>query len=277
MNDKLVSVIVPAYNAANYILENLQSVKNQSYGNWECIVVNDGSTDATKEVVENFIKDDPRFKLINTKNSGVAAARNKAVENSNGYFLFPLDSDDYIHKDCLGKCVAEFEKKKDIKLVCPETELVGTQTGPWVLPPFNYANMLKYNMVHNSSMFLRKDFDSVGGYRTNMIYGFEDWDFFIALLYGCRDDQVVKLNERLFYYRASHSGRGSAVIAGNKQKEMLDCIVFNNFCIYHEYYPEIFRRIHEYDYLKKMMEKKPIKWVAGILNQISVIKNKLIK
>lgn len=277
MEDLLVSVIMPAYNMGKYIVESLESVKNQSYSSWECVVVNDGSTDDTRQKIEMFILGDSRFKLINIDNSGVSAARNIAVKHSKGVYIFPLDGDDCIHEDCIGRCVDKFKTEPDIKLVYTDTRLFGTQSGIWNLPSFSYVNMLKYNMVHNSSLFLRKDFDRVGGYRANMIYGLEDWDFLIALLYGCSERQVVKIEEPLFYYRASHAGRGSTVATNGKQSEMLDCIVYNNFSIYREYFPDIFNRLLEYDHLKTMMNKPLVKSASDFLIRLSKIKSRILK
>ncbi|MEK5585137.1 glycosyltransferase family 2 protein [Paenibacillus sp. FSL P2-0536] len=91
----LVSVITPAYNSEKYIKECMESLINQTYQNWEMIIVNDNSTDNTKDIVEEYIKKDPRIKLYNEQvNSGAAAARNKAINESKGRFIAFLDSDD---------------------------------------------------------------------------------------------------------------------------------------------------------------------------------------
>lgn len=274
MSGTLISVIVPCYNQSQYIEDTLHSILSQRYSNWECIVVNDGSTDNSKEKIEIFAQKDPRFKLVNTRNSGVIAARNTGVAQASGVYIFPLDGDDRIHEDCLQKCLAEFERNPDLKLVCPQGQLFGAEEGLWVLPDFDYKTMLHHNMVHNSSLFLKKDFDRVGGYRTNMVYGLEDWDLFIALLYGARKDQVVKLQEPLFYYRVNQSGRRLTVEASGRQSEMMDLIVYNNFPVYREYFPDIFTRIHEYEFHKTMLNKKPVKLLVNTLMRISTLKNK---
>lgn len=94
-NEHLVSVITPAYNCAEHIEECIESVLNQTYQNWEMIIVNDKSTDNTQSIVESYVKKDPRIKLFNQeKNAGVAAARNKALDMSQGRFVAFLDSDD---------------------------------------------------------------------------------------------------------------------------------------------------------------------------------------
>ncbi|WP_346920350.1 glycosyltransferase family 2 protein [Clostridium sp. UBA7339] len=101
MNEKkgytehLVSVITPAYNCEKYIKECMDSVINQTYQNWEMIIVNDKSTDNTKEIVEEYIKRDSRIMIYNQEvNTGAAVARNKAIEISRGRFIAFLDSDD---------------------------------------------------------------------------------------------------------------------------------------------------------------------------------------
>jgi len=273
--DDLISVIVPCYNYGHYVIEALKSVADQTFRNWECIIVNDGSTDNSKEIIESFIGGDTRFQLINIRNSGVSTARNTAVMNSRGKYLFPLDADNKLYPECLERCIAEFHKNKDLWLVYSEAELFGEEKGLWNLPPFDYKTMLKYNMIDNSCLFRRSDFDRVGGYRINMVYGLEDWDFFIALLYGCRTDQVKKLMEPLFFYRINASGRRVTVEASGRQKEMLDLMVYNNFQIYKEYFPLIFKRIHAFDFQENMLNKKPVKFLVKALIGLSVLKAKL--
>jgi len=94
-SNHLVSIITPAYNCAEFIEECIESVLNQTYQNWEMLIVNDKSTDNTQFIVESYAKKDPRIKLFNQeKNAGAAAARNKALELSQGRFVAFLDSDD---------------------------------------------------------------------------------------------------------------------------------------------------------------------------------------
>ena len=94
-SNNLVSVITPAYNCAEYIDECIESVLNQTYQNWEMLIVDDKSTDNTQSIVESYAKKDHRIKLFNQeKNAGAATARNKALELSQGRFVAFLDSDD---------------------------------------------------------------------------------------------------------------------------------------------------------------------------------------
>jgi glycosyltransferase involved in cell wall biosynthesis len=96
-----VSVIVPAYNYAHLLSQTLESVLAQTLRDWECIVVDDGSTDNTRKVVENFCKRDERIRYVHQENAGLSAARNTGIRNSRGEFLQFLDADDLIEPEKL--------------------------------------------------------------------------------------------------------------------------------------------------------------------------------
>jgi len=104
MDNPLVSIIIPAYNRANLISETLNSVLAQTYSNWECIVVDDGSDDNTKEIVQRYVDKDPRFILADrpdTHKSGGNGARNYGFQISKGEYIQWLDSDDLLDKEKL--------------------------------------------------------------------------------------------------------------------------------------------------------------------------------
>ena len=95
MIDDLVSIIMPAYNAEKYIEEAIESVLKQTYRNWELIIVNDCSIDATEQIVKKYQEQDERIKFHSlTENHGVANARNTALQNAVGRYIAFLDSDD---------------------------------------------------------------------------------------------------------------------------------------------------------------------------------------
>lgn len=98
---KMVSVIIPAYNAEKYIAKCIQSVTSQSYKDVEIIVVNDGSADKTAEICENLAKNDDRINVVNQKNSGVSIARNVGLKKSNGEFVAFVDADDTLCENAL--------------------------------------------------------------------------------------------------------------------------------------------------------------------------------
>jgi glycosyltransferase involved in cell wall biosynthesis len=93
----LISIIIPAYNAERFIARTLSSALNQTFKEIEVIVVNDGSTDKTQSIIENFAVNDSRLRLFNTMNRGVAMARNFGIENARGSYVAFLDADDLWH------------------------------------------------------------------------------------------------------------------------------------------------------------------------------------
>ena len=110
-----VSVIIPAYNAAKYIAKAIRSVLIQNYSNFELVIVDDGSTDQTKDIVHSF--KDERIKYFYQQNSGLAATHNEGIRKSKGDFLIKLDHDDMIAQDFIAGHIQEFEK-------CPDADLV---------------------------------------------------------------------------------------------------------------------------------------------------------
>jgi len=104
MNLPLVSIIIPTYNRAHLIGETLDSISNQTYQNWECIIVDDGSDDATQEVVSRYVVKDNRFKFYNRPfemQKGACSCRNYGFELSKGYYINWFDSDDIMLADFL--------------------------------------------------------------------------------------------------------------------------------------------------------------------------------
>lgn len=94
--EPLISVIIPCYNQARYLSDAVESVISQTYTNWECIIVNDGSPDDTKSIAEYYLAKDNRIKYVEKKNGGLSSARNAGVKVAKGQFLQLLDADDVI-------------------------------------------------------------------------------------------------------------------------------------------------------------------------------------
>lgn len=106
----LVSVIAPCYNQSDYLAQALESVLGQSYGDWECIIVNDGSTDNSEEIALAYQKRDPRIKYLVTEHKGPSAARNMALAQAKGKFIQFLDADDLIASNKFRDQVLFYEK-----------------------------------------------------------------------------------------------------------------------------------------------------------------------
>ena len=118
-----VSVIVPFYNSSRTIKATLNSIINQSFKDFECIIINDESNDDSLEIVENFVAFDSRFKLYNQKKKGVVSARNLGIKKSNGRYITFLDADDLWHKDFLKESI-KFRNKFNYPLPITHTSYI---------------------------------------------------------------------------------------------------------------------------------------------------------
>ena len=107
----LVSIIIPAYNYAHYLTFTLDSVKRQSLSNWECLIVDDGSTDNTREVAEKYTVADTRFKYHYKSNGGLSSARNYGLQKASGKYVLFLDADDMLEHNNL-KHLSDFLEKQ---------------------------------------------------------------------------------------------------------------------------------------------------------------------
>ena len=115
MENELISIVVPIYNVENYLRQCLDSISEQTYKNFECILVNDGSTDSSQQIAEEYLVDS-RFKLINQSNKGLSGARNTGISHirEESTFISFVDSDDYIYPDFLETLIEHIEDDVDI-------------------------------------------------------------------------------------------------------------------------------------------------------------------
>lgn len=193
----MVSIIVPCYNQSEFLKDSLLSVFMQTYTNWECIIVNDGSIDKTEEVAKQWCNKDKRLSYVYQDNSGLASARNKGITYAKGEFILPLDADDKLGATYIESAIKAFNN--DVKVVYCNAEKFGAISEDWKLEKFSLHNLSRNNMIFCSALFRKKDWEILGGYDENMLYGWEDWEFWISLLKN--GGKVVKLNEVGFYYR----------------------------------------------------------------------------
>lgn len=195
----LVSIIVPCYNQAQYLPETLNSLLVQTYLDWECIIVNDGSRDNTEEVAKQYCDKDKRFIYIYKENAGLSEARNTGIKTSNGDYILPLDADDLIAEAYISEAVYILDNNPNIKIVYGKAEFFGSINGAWELPLYSLEEMLLGNIIYCSAFFRKDDFEKTLGYNKNMIYGWEDWDFWLSILETGGD--VYQIPKLMFYYR----------------------------------------------------------------------------
>lgn len=147
-----VSVITPSYNSEKYIAQTIESVQNQTYENWEMIIVDDCSSDRTCEIVEEFAKADPRIQLLRQEeNAGAGRARTRAMQASEGRFIAYLDADDIWLPEKLEKQVA-FMLEHKCSFSCTSYEVINDEgqrlnKNVYMLPKVNYVGFLTNNLL----------------------------------------------------------------------------------------------------------------------------------
>lgn len=200
-----VSVIIPTYNRAQLLVKALQSVLNQTYQNFEILIIDDNSSDNTSEIINNF-KDD-RIKYFQlSKNQGAPAARNNGIKNAIGELIAFLDSDDQWLETKLEKQIELFNKDKNIGLVYTGIKTINNNFPIITLPQkrgdLSKAILIKNHVGTTSSVMVKKDLiDEVGGFDLTFT-SCQDWDLFIRLSQKCEFDFV---EEPLVLY-FEHSG-----------------------------------------------------------------------
>lgn len=206
MNEKtpLVSVIIPTFNRGWIVGEAIESVRSQTYRNFECIVVDDGSTDNTRDILEKF-KDD--IIVIRQSNKGVSAARNKGVSFSRGSLISFLDSDDLWKPEKLAVQTAFFALHPETQ-VC-QTDEIWIRRGARVNPKkyhqkpsgMIYVPSLSLCLVSPSAVMMKKDlFETTGGFDENLP-ACEDYDLWLRI--GCRYP-VPLIAQKLVIKRGGH-------------------------------------------------------------------------
>lgn len=182
---ELVTVVMPVYNGSAYLQATLDSVLGQTHDHLELIVVDDGSTDGSAAIVEHAARADPRVRLLRQQNSGVAAARNRAIAEAAGTYIAPIDADDLWHPEKLAA---------QLSLMRPEVGMVyawhtridtaGNILGPFDFRPTFSGEVLPFMVLHNlagaSVPLLRTDLvRRLGGYDVSLRLrggqGSEDW------------------------------------------------------------------------------------------------------
>jgi len=222
-----VAVIVPVWNDEAHLAQAVESVLAQTYGDWEAIIVDDGSTDRSAEIAENLARRDPgRIAVVNLEhNSGLAEARNRGIAASrHGELVTLLDSDDYLREDYLERAVALYEQGvtagRRIGIVACNawihsfeglTGQTWAEVGRWS-DWIDHDRLLEQNYVFARATFSRAAYDDVGGMapecavRSGSAYATsDDYDLWLRIVEAGYEVTVTR--EPLVYYRYNPTGR----------------------------------------------------------------------
>ena len=201
--DNKISIIVPCFNQGAYLNECVDSILKQTFTNWECIIVDDGSTDNSFQIANELSQVNQRIRVISQSNKGLCSARNVGIVSASSEFILPLDADDKISPNYLERCLYHFNNNPITKVVYGNANKFGSENVYWDLPKYSYKDLLFGNMIYCTAMFKKVDWENAGGYDLNMTYGYEDWEFWINILDD--DSIVIKDDSICFFYRVKNN------------------------------------------------------------------------
>ena len=228
IQNPLISVVIPAYNAGQFLDETLESVLSQTYENWECIIVNDGSTDNTESVAKKWCEKDSRFRLTNKENGGLSSVRNWGIKESKAEYIAFLDADDILTPDSL-------EVRINV-LIEQNVDLVATKLQHFTdkLPKVSKNNarqdvlyyakegltqLMAFNKVTPSTVLCKKSvMDEVGGFTWHKKA--EDLHCWLKVLFA--GYKIYRIDETLLLYRLVENSMSST--DRNCSKEVFEII-----------------------------------------------------
>ncbi len=203
-SEQLVTVYITNYNYEDYLKQSIESVLNQTYTNFELLIIDDGSTDGSKKVIDQYIEN-PRVRVIYQKNKGLIKSNNVAIKAGKGAFIMRLDADDYLDKNCLLIMMNTICEDKEIGLVFPDYYYIdkfGKVLGQERRNDFDKEVILFDQPAHGACTLLRKEFLlEVGGYSGEFDRQ-DGWDIWFKFINRYK---IKNINLPLFYYRKHES------------------------------------------------------------------------
>ena len=220
-----ISVIIPAYNAQNTILKTIESVRQQTFEDLEIIVVNDGSTDRTLEIVNTI--EDTRIKVFDYPNGGVATARNRGIEKARGDYIAFLDADDWWTNDKLALQLKALTENSQAGLAYSWTYFFYEKTQecfssePVYYQGNVYSQLLLKNFLHHGSnpLIRRQAIESVGNFNSKFPHC-ADWDYYLRL--AAEWDFVVVPQHQIYYLQSANSMTSKISAIERQLCQMLD-------------------------------------------------------
>jgi glycosyltransferase involved in cell wall biosynthesis len=208
-----ISVLMPVYNNADYLREAVQSILDQTYSNFEFLIIDDGSKDASPEILADFAKADDRVKVITQENQGYAQALNNAVDLARASLLARMDADDIAYPDRFAIQVAYLEEHPECVACGGRTLFIDNEGRPireWSTEQtheeIDAAHLAGHGgiLVHPAAMMRRSAVIAVGKYRTEYLYA-EDLDFFLRM---AENGRVSNVPELVLQYRQHFASIG---------------------------------------------------------------------
>lgn len=194
----LISVVIPCYNDGAYLPETVTRLRQQTFTDYEIIIVNDGSTDEqTLQVLHDLSQQN--ITVLHKQNGRMSSARNHGVKYAKGEYIAALDADDYFHPTFFEKAIQVLQKEPNTAVVTSYIQLFGEFRKLSRPRGGDENNFLFSNQCPACAMVRKSCWDAVGGYDEAMVNGYEDWEFYIRITQ--RGWTVHVIPEKLFFYR----------------------------------------------------------------------------
>lgn len=276
MKNPSVSIIVPCYNQAKYLDECLQSLLKQTYSNWECLIVNDGSRDNTEEIALIWKAKDPRFIYISKENGGVSSARNLGIEKAVSDYILPLDADDKFDSTFIEKALKILLNNPDVGIVScwgifftEDKKLNEYRSNAKSISDLLFCNGVNMGF----SIFSKESWEKAGKYDDDSRNGYEDWEFLLRV--SALGRKVYIIQEVLFFYRQNLVSRRKEM--NRRDNENKKYIYIKNKDIYFTHYEELIDRFLmvadlEKDEMNKFKETIDYKIGHAILKPLRTVK-----
>jgi glycosyltransferase involved in cell wall biosynthesis len=246
MSSPRVSVVVTCFNLGAYLGEALESIRTQTFKDYEICLVDDGSTDqATKQALREV---GPDVVVISSPNQGLSAARNLGVSRTAGEFICAVDADDVLVPTLLERSVAWLDAHPELAFVSHWREAFGDQSWEWKPERCDLQTLLDVNTVNGAALVRRTAVEAVGGWDESMRDGLEDWNFWIALVErGYRGGIIPEI---LFRYRQRPDSMSRVNFAGSGHARLYRHLV--------ERHPDSFS-----DHLQSLAVRRHVDMAAG--------------
>lgn len=231
VNNPTISVVIPCYNDGVYLQETLNRLNEQTYKDFEIIIVNDGSTDDNTLSKLDEISQSNQATVYHIPNSKMSAARNYAIERARGNMIVALDADDYFDKTFFAKALKYLAENQDTAVVSSYIQNFGLNNRVFKPRGGTVDNFLFSNQCAMCSMFRKEVWEKVGGLDENMKEGYEDWEFFLSIT--SLGYKIKILPEKLFFYRQTKKSTLATQSIPNQGK-LLDYMLEKHADVYKE-------------------------------------------
>jgi len=262
MDNELISIVVPVYNVEKYVGECIESIIQQSYERLEIIIINDGSTDGSLEICENY-EVDSRVRVLDKKNEGLSVARQLGIDESKGSYFCMVDSDDILHREYIRKLYEKIKKyNADISL-CARESFEGEKVISYYLEENlpevlyltkkdleeNYAKLTRqYQMSDSWNKMYRKEFVNSTSIKFSLDKKYNGTDLLFNYLLLLHLPKITIVNEILYYYRILPTSR-----VRRKDKKLYKGF----FCIIEQ----LLEEMRKYDFSNKIYRELNIIYV----------------